>query len=184
MSGRIETASHRDKEFGLSLRGQHDWPLRPILRAKRRRRSVSIEAWRLALKYMTPVILLTDGVSNAGSIAPLSQGKGLILTDRLGNIRRIQSLLNELDSRSSVDRQMRAHTLMHASGAVVADLINKTFGEATAPKRTRYNEQKKSFDVLPPNPEGRRYAEPLRHGFQREDAFEQGCQFLLSRCRH
>ena len=32
---------------------------------------------------------------------------------------------------------MRTHTLLHASGAVVADLINKTFGAATAPKNRR-----------------------------------------------
>lgn len=92
-------------------------------------------------------------LSSAGSIAPLSRGKGLIITDRLENIRRIKQLLAELDTSSPVQRQMRTYTLVHASGAVVADLINKTFGASTAPKKTIWNEAKKSFDTLPPDPE-------------------------------
>lgn len=92
-------------------------------------------------------------LSSAGSIAPLSRGKGLIITDRLENIRRIKQLLAEIDTSSPVERQMRTYTLVHASGAVVADLINKTFGAATAPKKTIWNESQKKFDVLPPDPE-------------------------------
>jgi hypothetical protein len=69
------------------------------------------------------------------------------------NIRRVKQLLVEIDTSSPVQRQMRTYTLLHASGAVVADLINKTFGSATAPRRTKYNEQQKKFEVLPPDPE-------------------------------
>lgn len=92
-------------------------------------------------------------LSGAGSMAPLTRGKGLIITDRLENIRRVRQLLAEIDTSSPVQRQMRTYTLLHSSGAVVADLINKTFGSATAPKRTIYNEAQKRFDVLPPDPE-------------------------------
>jgi len=92
-------------------------------------------------------------LSSAGSIAPLSRGKGLIITDRLENIRRIKQLMTEIDTSSPIARQMRTYTLLHASGAVVADLINKTFGAATAPKKTIWNEAQKKFDVLPPDPE-------------------------------
>src|SRR4051812_8596356 len=59
-------------------------------------------------------------LSSAGSVAPLTRGKGLILTDRLENIRRIRQLLAEIDTSSPVQRQMKTYTLLHASGAVVA----------------------------------------------------------------
>ena len=36
-------------------------------------------------------------LSGAGSVAPLSRGKGLIITDRIENIRRIRQLLLEID---------------------------------------------------------------------------------------
>jgi type II secretion system protein D len=92
-------------------------------------------------------------LSNAGSVAPLSRGNGLILTDRMENIRRVKQLLAEIDTKSPIERTMRTHTLLHASGAVVADLINKTFGAATAPKNRVFNDQKKQWEVLPPEPE-------------------------------
>jgi len=91
-------------------------------------------------------------LSNAGSVAPLSRGRGLILTDRLQNIQRIKFLLSQVDNDKVADRQMRTFTLLHSSGAVVADLINRTFGIATAPKRTQFNAQTKNLDVLPPDP--------------------------------
>src|SRR5688572_27375874 len=92
-------------------------------------------------------------LSSAGSVAPLSRGNGLIITDRMENIRRVRQLLAEIDTKSPIERTMRTHTLLHASGAVVADLINKTFGAATAPKNRVFNDQKKSWEVLPPEPE-------------------------------
>ncbi len=91
-------------------------------------------------------------VSNAGSVAPLSRGRGLIITDRLANIQRIRTLLNAIDTEAVADRQMKAFTLLHSSGAVVADLINRTFGLTTAPKRTQYNPNNKNLEVLPADP--------------------------------
>jgi type II secretion system protein D len=91
-------------------------------------------------------------LSSAGSVAPLSRGRGLILTDRLQNIQRIKFLLAQIDTESSAQRQMKTFTLLHSSGAVVADLINRTFGIATAPKRTQYNQNSKQLDTLPPDP--------------------------------
>jgi type II secretion system protein D len=91
-------------------------------------------------------------VSNAGSLAPLSRGRGLIITDRLANIQRIRALLNAIDTEAVSNRQMKAFTLLHSSGAVVADLLNRTFGIATAPKRTQYNPNNKNLEVLPPDP--------------------------------
>ena len=74
-------------------------------------------------------------LSSAGSIAPLSRGRGLIITDRLGNIKRIRDLLTEVDVASPVQRQMKSYNMLHASGAVVVDLINRTFGSASATRR-------------------------------------------------
>ncbi len=95
---------------------------------------------------------VTNLLSTAGSIAPLSRGSGLIVTDRLANIQRIQSLIAAVDNEAVAERQMRTYTLLHSSGAVVADLLNRTFGISSAPKRTQFNPQTKQLDVLPPNP--------------------------------
>ncbi len=91
-------------------------------------------------------------LSNAGSLAPLSRGRGLIVTDRLANIQRIRTLLATIDTEAVVNRQMKTYTLLHASGAIVADLLNRTFGLSTAPKRTTYNPNSKAMEVLPPDP--------------------------------
>ncbi len=95
---------------------------------------------------------ITAMLSNAGSVAPLSKGRGLIVTDRLANIQRIRTLLATIDTEATVDRQMKTYTLLNASGAIVSDLLNRTFGVATAPKRTTYNPNSKAMEVLPPDP--------------------------------
>lgn len=83
---------------------------------------------------------ITNLLSTAGSVATLSRGRGLILTDRLVNIQRVKSLISSVDNETAAQRQMKTYTLLHASGAVVADLINRTFGVTTArsaPSSTR-----------------------------------------------
>lgn len=95
---------------------------------------------------------ITTMLSNAGSVAALPKGRGMIVTDRLANIQRVRSLLATIDTEASVNRQMKTYTLLHASGAIVSDLLNRTFGIATAPKRTTYNPNTKAMEVLPPDP--------------------------------
>ncbi|MDB6040571.1 MAG: hypothetical protein JWM99_4412, partial [Verrucomicrobiales bacterium] len=95
---------------------------------------------------------ITPMLSNAGSVAPLSHGRGLIITDRLENIQRMRTLLATIDTEVAQDKQMKTYTLLHASGAIVSDLLNRTFGIATAPKRTQFNSNTKNLDVLPPDP--------------------------------
>ncbi len=112
--------------------------------------TVLLEVKNLDAKEASEAV--TSMLSNAGSVAPMSRGGGLIITDRLANIQRIRSLITMLDSQTVAERQMKTHTLLHASGAVVADLINRTFGESTAPKRTQFNAQTKRLDTLPPDP--------------------------------
>ncbi len=94
---------------------------------------------------------VTTMLSNAGSVAPLSRGRGIIITDRLANILRVQNLLNEVDTASPVQRQMKTFTILNASGVVLTDLINRTFGIATAPKRVEFNQQTKTYHQLPPD---------------------------------
>ncbi|MBM3846786.1 MAG: hypothetical protein FJ405_10955, partial [Verrucomicrobia bacterium] len=95
---------------------------------------------------------ITSMLSSAGSVASLSKGRGLIVTDRLANIQRIKTLLSTIDTEATIDRQMKTYTLLNASGAIVSDLLNRTFGMATAPKRTTYNPNTKVMEVLPPDP--------------------------------
>lgn len=96
---------------------------------------------------------VTPMLSNAGSVAALSRGRGLIVTDRLTNIQRIRSLLQTIDIAAVVvARQMKTYTLTHASGGIIADLLNRTFGATTAPKRTQINPNSKALEVLPADP--------------------------------
>src|SRR5205085_731386 len=92
---------------------------------------------------------VTSMLSSAGSVAPLSRGRGLIVTDHMENIQRIKTLLRTIDTEQAVDRQMKTYTLLHSSGAILTDLLNRTFGVATAPKRTQFNPNTKAMDVLP-----------------------------------
>ena len=91
-------------------------------------------------------------LSNAGSVAPLSRGQGLIITDRLESIHRIQQLLGEIDMASAAEREMKSFTLKHASGAVVSELINKTFGKSSVTKQIKWNDKFKKFDTFDPDP--------------------------------
>lgn len=95
---------------------------------------------------------VTAMLSNAGSVAPLSRGRGLIVTDHLENINRIRTLLATIDTEATVDRQMKTYTLLHSSGAILTDLLNRTFGLATAPKKTTYNPSSKQMETLPADP--------------------------------
>jgi len=91
-------------------------------------------------------------LSSAGSVASLSRGRGLIITDRLANIQRVRQLLDQVDTASPVQRQVKTFALRNVSGTLMSDLLNRTFGIATAPKRTVFNEQRKAYEVLPPDP--------------------------------
>ncbi|HWI58213.1 MAG TPA: hypothetical protein VNZ22_13365, partial [Bacillota bacterium] len=87
-------------------------------------------------------------LSPAGSVASLGKSRGLIITDRLANIQRVRTLLATIASEQPANRSMKTYTLFHASGAIIADLLNRTFGLATAPKRTSYNPNSKAMEVL------------------------------------
>ena len=52
---------------------------------------------------------ITNLLSTAGSVAPLSRGRGLILTDRLANIQRVKALIGSVDNETAAQRQMARH---------------------------------------------------------------------------
>ena len=95
---------------------------------------------------------LTSMLSTAGSMAVLPRGRGIIITDRLSNIQRIKTLLATIDIEAPAERQMKTYALQNTSGAIVADLLNRTFGLATAPRRQEFNPTSKTMVALPPDP--------------------------------
>jgi type II secretory pathway component GspD/PulD (secretin) len=95
---------------------------------------------------------LTSMLSSAGSMAVLPRGRGIIITDRMANIQRIKSLLATIDIEAPAERMMKTFALQNTSGAIVADLLNRTFGVATAPRRQEFNPTSKAMVSLPPDP--------------------------------
>jgi type II secretory pathway component GspD/PulD (secretin) len=96
---------------------------------------------------------ITPMLSNAGSVAPASRGRGLIITDRMETIKRIANLLANVDIAGPAERTMKTLTILNASGPVLSDLINRTFGVATAPTRSTFNQERKRYESLPASPE-------------------------------
>jgi type II secretory pathway component GspD/PulD (secretin) len=66
-------------------------------------------------------------VSTWGSISALSKGKGVVITDSVKNIRRIQDFLQIYDAKSTADTAIESCTLKRANARVVVDIINKLF---------------------------------------------------------
>ncbi|KAF0179089.1 MAG: type II and III secretion system protein [Limisphaerales bacterium] len=95
---------------------------------------------------------LTSMLSSAGSMAVLPRGRGIIITDRLANIQRIKTLLATIDIEAPAERMMKTFALQNTSGAIVADLLNRTFGLATAPRRQEFNPTTKTMVAVPPDP--------------------------------
>jgi type II secretion system protein D len=110
----------------------------------------------LPLKFVDPEAAaraITPMVSRFGSIAALGRGQGLIVTDRIGNIQRIRTLLTAVDSGTMVDRQMRTYPLKHASAREVAGLINNLFKPGLAPsERQGRPQQQQQQQQAPPPP--------------------------------
>ncbi len=108
----------------------------------------------LPLTYLEPVETAQAAskmLSGAGSISPLVKGQGLVITDRLDSIQRIKKLLVEADVETTRGRVMKTHRVISASGAVLAEMIDKTFGAATAPRKSIFANN--AWQTAPPNPE-------------------------------
>jgi type II secretion system protein D len=85
----------------------------------------------LPLKYIdsdSAVKSIVRMVSTFGSVAPMTRGRGLLITDRLASIKRIQSFLEQIDQDTMVDRQMRTYKLENASARSMAQIITDLLG--------------------------------------------------------
>jgi type II secretion system protein D len=97
-------------------------------------RAGEIVTMMLPLKFLSAedaVKVLQPVISQFGSMAPLGRGRGIIITDRLENIRRIKVLLDEMDTSTLAppgERSLRTYTLKNASARDVAAIINSVFG--------------------------------------------------------
>lgn len=67
-------------------------------------------------------------VSSFGTITPLARGKGIVITDQLGNIRRVRDLLELMDTGAMVQMQMATIVLEQASAQTVAKIVNDLLG--------------------------------------------------------
>ena len=106
------------------------------------------------LKFMDPnaaAKAIVRMVSSFGSVSPLAQGKGIIITDRLSNIRRVRQLLDSLDTGTLVDRQLKTYPLQNAQASVAADILKQLFGP-TAAQKWVYDPEHNRLKPSPPDP--------------------------------
>ena len=66
-------------------------------------------------------------VSAYGSIAPMTRGKGVVITDQLSTIQRIKRLLDEMDKDSMTQQQIRTIALKQAQARNVQNVVNSLF---------------------------------------------------------
>lgn len=99
----------------------------------------------LPLKFLDPnaaAKTIARMVSSFGTVAPLGQGKAVVVTDKLDNIRRIEELFQSLDVETLVDRQLQTYFLKNANAREVAEIIGHLFGENAA-RKWRYDPKQK-----------------------------------------
>jgi type II secretion system protein D len=90
-------------------------------------------------------------LTGAGTVTALEKGRGVVVTDRFDTIQRIKKLVVEVDVEIAANRTLKTVRLVNASGAVLAQIIERTFGSATAPRKSQFH--KDSWKSAPPNPE-------------------------------
>ena len=80
----------------------------------------------------------TKLLSGTGTISPVQSGRGLVVTDRMESVRRIQELVVQLDVETQRVRGMKTFQVTHSSGTVLAEMLRRTFGPDTAPRESRF----------------------------------------------
>ncbi len=102
-----------------------------------RRRGEQIVTTIIPLHYIDAADII-DAVKpmihSFGTVSTMGKGKGkgIIITDCIGNIRRIQRLLSAIDKGSLAEQQLKYYRLKTASATDVANLIKQLFA---APKK-------------------------------------------------
>ncbi|HQW80716.1 MAG: type II secretion system secretin GspD [Rhodanobacteraceae bacterium] len=89
----------------------------------------------IPLKYVSPNALLTvlrPLIPQSGQIVASPSGNAIIVTDRAGNVARIESIISRIDTIS--DSAVEAIPLQHANAQEVAATLNKLGGEVNGAK--------------------------------------------------
>ncbi|MFW6154988.1 MAG: secretin N-terminal domain-containing protein, partial [Planctomycetota bacterium] len=132
------------------------WPIRSGLDETTQLRDEQRVTVLLPLNYLDAKEagdLVLRMVSSSGSIAPLPKSKGLLITDRLSNIRRVGEFLKLIDTEETAeDAQMRVVELANAKAGEVAEVIDNLWGPAAAPRRMVYDQRRKRNIPQPPDP--------------------------------
>ena len=103
-------------------------------------------------------------VSAYGSITPMPRGRGVIITDNIANIKRINSMLTALDGdEQQPEQSMQTVALENAQAEEVAKIVGKLFGTLGIFSKTVYSERYRravptpadAKDVVSVNPDKR-----------------------------
>ncbi|MBL7220010.1 MAG: hypothetical protein ISS69_07845 [Phycisphaerae bacterium] len=103
-------------------------------------------------------------VSAYGSIVPMPRGRGVIITDNLANIRRINEMLSALDGdEQQLKQQIHTVVLANAAADEAATIVGKLFGTMGIFSKTVYSERYRravptpadAKDVVTVNPDKR-----------------------------
>ena len=93
-------------------------------------------------------------VAEGGKVVPLPTGRGLLVTSRVANIRRICEMLALMDADSGDGgaAEIKSVKLENARARDVINVIDNLWGAKAAPRQRVYNEKRKRWDTLPPDP--------------------------------
>ncbi|MDP6542500.1 MAG: secretin N-terminal domain-containing protein [Phycisphaerae bacterium] len=81
-------------------------------------------------------------VSAYGSIVPMPRGRGVIITDNLANIRRINEMLSALDGdEQQLKQEIHTVVLENATAAEASTIVGKLFGTMGIFSKTVYSER-------------------------------------------
>ena len=109
------------------------------------------------------VTVLARMVSSYGTLGTLGKGQGIIITDSVVNIRRIQRLLQAIDQRGVGEQELKYYQLKIAPAADVAALIDRLFNP---PRRQQpqfaYSRETGRYEPYSPKRSRRSASRPIR----------------------